>query len=625
VLRSIILGVFLFCSLTQSLDVAWSASTVNPSLPQADSALSSAPVQQNFSNAYNDINGIEGCFAGSVPPPNPLRFQCWANTKDEPASIALFDGSVWVPIGQQDAVHHLFIPAGTVPFHMTDTTSSTSPTTGALTVAGGFGVGGAIQAAGSIVMPNAPGGSVSFPGSWSTLIRQNDGMAMSTGHMYVWADQNALLSSDFFILQAPNPIIAHLSIAGTPTAGEKPGYSIVLKKTTGETTTYRVTYTVQASDDTLQKVAKGLQACLTNDQTGAQCATTPSSLTAALLTFGWRASAGNAQLYTTEGGIDFDVPPPPVTTSHEAVPTEHLSLSIYPPSVTNGNTDNGPFFSVVTNNPGRIPVRGDQLGMYRIDGMSTSGTLDTQYGSINGTIVDPTAGKTVGRINIGTTQGGNPAAVTSVAVSKGVFTQDASGTGQLLSDCGAGCLHSVNVNADNGSVTGTGANTTTASPGGLTLTTSSTNVTNLMLANTSVGGKQWLIQTPGSGVIGQVGNIELQNGTDNVSAFRITPAGHWVAPGKSPRITSGSGFGNGASVTGSDVAGRVIVGTSPGTSGALTFGAAYGTAPVCIAQDETTRAANPMIASATPSGVSLTAAATMVVGDKVTYLCLAYQ
>ena len=616
--RLIIPGALLFVSLTQSLDVAWAASTINPSQPEPNPPLSSAPIQQNFSSAHDDINGIEGCFAGIVPPPNPLRFQCWANTKDEPASIALFDGSVWVPIGQQDAVHHLFIPVGTAQFHMTDTTASTSPTTGALTVAGGFGVGGAIQAASSIVMPNAPGGSVSFPGSWSTLIRQNDGTAMSTGHMYVWADQNAQLSSDFFTLQAPNPIIAHLSIAGTPTAGEAPGYSIVIGATT-----YTVTYTVQASDATLQNVAAGLQACLINDQTGAHCATTPSSLTAALLTFGWRASAGNAELYTREGGIDFDVPPPPVTTSHAAVSTAHLTSSIFPPSITNGNTDNGPFFSVVTNNPGRIPVPGDQLGMYRIDGMSTSGKLDTQYGSINGTIVDPTAGKTVGRVNIGTTQGGNPGAVTSVAVSKGVFTQDASGTGQLLSDCGAGCWHSVNVNADNSSVTGTGANTTTASPGGLTLTTSSTNSTNLTLANTSVGGKQWVIQTEGSDVTGRLGNIELQNGTDNVSAFRITPTGHWVAPGTSPTITSG--FGTGASVTGSDVAGRVTVGASPGTLGALTFGAAYGTAPVCVAQDESTPGANPMIASASPSGVSLTAAATMVVGDKVTYLCLAYQ
>lgn len=65
--------------------LAWSGaasagSTINPSAPAQGSALTSGPVRSNFAAAYNDINGIEGMFAGSTAPPSPLQGQDWLNT-----------------------------------------------------------------------------------------------------------------------------------------------------------------------------------------------------------------------------------------------------------------------------------------------------------------------------------------------------------------------------------------------------------------------------------------------------------------------------------------------------------------------------------------------------------------
>jgi hypothetical protein len=92
--------------------------------------------------------------------------------------------------------------------------------------------------------------------------------------------------------------------------------------------------------------------------------------------------------------------------------------------------------------------------------------------------------------------------------------------------------------------------------------------------------------------------------------------------GNSAKPTIASGFGTGATLAGSDVAGRVTVGTDGASSGVLTFASGYNAAPSCTAQNETSPTPPPRT-TATASNVTITG--TMAAGDKVTYLCVAFQ
>jgi hypothetical protein len=94
---------------------------------------------------------------------------------------------------------------------------------------------------------------------------------------------------------------------------------------------------------------------------------------------------------------------------------------------------------------------------------------------------------------------------------------------------------------------------------------------------------------------------------------------HLIGNGVKPTIASG--FGTGATLAGSDVAGRVTVGTNGASSGVLTFASAYNAAPSCTAQNET----SPNLQRTTATASNVTITGTMAAGDKVTYLCVAFQ
>jgi len=102
--------------------------------------------------------------------------------------------------------------------------------------------------------------------------------------------------------------------------------------------------------------------------------------------------------------------------------------------------------------------------------------------------------------------------------------------------------------------------------------------------------------------------------------WRMTSTGHIVYTGDDPAVASGAGdCGTSPSITGSDNNGRVTVGSSTnGGKCTVTFAAAWTTAPICVANNETTgnllRAA-----STTTTTVALTG--TLTAGDKLDFIC----
>lgn len=92
---------------------AFAASTINPNVPAPNSPMSSAPIRANFQAAYNDITNLQGAFAGTSAPNNPVRFQQWADTSTTPATLKVFDGAVWVTQAQLSSTAHTWLPMGT--------------------------------------------------------------------------------------------------------------------------------------------------------------------------------------------------------------------------------------------------------------------------------------------------------------------------------------------------------------------------------------------------------------------------------------------------------------------------------------------------------------------------------
>lgn len=82
-----------------------------------------------------------------------------------------------------------------------------------------------------------------------------------------------------------------------------------------------------------------------------------------------------------------------------------------------------------------------------------------------------------------------------------------------------------------------------------------------------------------------------------------------------------SGFGTGPSIQGGDAGGRVTAGTTPGTSGVVSFGSAWPQAPTCVANNEST--ANLVRATATTT--QLTLSGTFTAADKLTWVCTGWQ
>jgi hypothetical protein len=278
--------------------------------------------------------------------------------------------------------------------------------------------------------------------TWAPLIRQNAG-GTSQGHQYVWADQNVTFSGDHVEIQAHNPLIFHINFAGAPTVGEQPGISVVLS-----TGTYGVTYTVQ-SGDTNTSLAVALQRCIgdnLSDPPGPHCSYTgPAQLGTAMAGFGFRPAAGNGEL---GNGIDLDMLPSPNLRSFTGISSAHTTISVLPTNISDATTDNGPYFGVTCYNPGRIPKAGDHCGMYRFDGQSSTGNVDTQYGNIFMNILDPTAGSQLGEICFAAEDaahnGGNPAATPTFCISHGMYGTD--GRGNKLTDLGPGTFNQTAIN-----------------------------------------------------------------------------------------------------------------------------------------------------------------------------------
>lgn len=91
---------------------AVAGSTINPSIPAQNSALTSAPLRANFMAAYTDINGILGQFAGTTAPPGPSRYQYWLDTTSNPATLKIYDGLSWVATAKLNTTTHAWSSVG---------------------------------------------------------------------------------------------------------------------------------------------------------------------------------------------------------------------------------------------------------------------------------------------------------------------------------------------------------------------------------------------------------------------------------------------------------------------------------------------------------------------------------
>jgi hypothetical protein len=74
-------------------------STINTTVPAANSALQSAPIRANFTAAANDINGLIGLNNGTGAPASPILGQLWLNTSATPYVLNVWDGSAWDQVG----------------------------------------------------------------------------------------------------------------------------------------------------------------------------------------------------------------------------------------------------------------------------------------------------------------------------------------------------------------------------------------------------------------------------------------------------------------------------------------------------------------------------------------------
>jgi hypothetical protein len=102
-------------------------------------------------------------------------------------------------------------------------------------------------------------------------------------------------------------------------------------------------------------------------------------------------------------------------------------------------------------------------------------------------------------------------------------------------------------------------------------------------------------------------------------AIRLAPAGHVKITGTAPAVTANCGTS--PSVTGSDQAGKLNVGTGgTATTCTLTFAVAFTAAPACVANNETTTQL--IRATSTTTTLVLTAAAAFTASDVLSYICL---
>lgn len=156
-------------------------------------------------------------------------------------------------------------------------------------------------------------------------------------------------------------------------------------------------------------------------------------------------------------------------------------------------------------------------------------------------------------------------------------------------------------------------------------------VQNVIGGTTDTAGAAWTFTGSRSTGTGAGGSLIFQTSpaagstasTQNalVTAFTINSAGHLIAAGTAPTITSG--FGTSPSIAGADHAGRVTVGTGGiASTGVVTFGKAFATAPACTVNNETTILLAQI--TATTTTLTISSATPFAASDKLTYVCIGY-
>jgi hypothetical protein len=132
--------------------------------------------------------------------------------------------------------------------------------------------------------------------------------------------------------------------------------------------------------------------------------------------------------------------------------------------------------------------------------------------------------------------------------------------------------------------------------------------------------------TPDTSVIrSSAGMIDVAKGgtatCGTASNCRDLRLRHVFGSGAAPTIASG--FGATPSISGADIAGRVTVGGGETeTTGVITFGTEFPTAPACVANNETS--IQTVQARATTTTLTLTGFTPFGEGDKLTWICVGY-
>jgi hypothetical protein len=85
----------------------------------------------------------------------------------------------------------------------------------------------------------------------------------------------------------------------------------------------------------------------------------------------------------------------------------------------------------------------------------------------------------------------------------------------------------------------------------------------------------------------------------------------------------GAGCGSGASITGSDTAGKVTLGAESGNC-VLTFSTAYANAPGCMSMNETNGGAHAVAAGIRTTPTQLIVDVPWADGDVIAYICAGY-
>lgn len=142
--------------------------------------------------------------------------------------------------------------------------------------------------------------------------------------------------------------------------------------------------------------------------------------------------------------------------------------------------------------------------------------------------------------------------------------------------------------------------------------TANTHYVGFQAQNTFSTDTDWILPSAD----GSVSQFLKTDGAGNLGWSSSLPP-HFLTTGSAPSVSS---CGTGPSVTGNDNVGRVTVGTGVVTSCTLTFNQSWGTAPVCVLNDETTT----LLVKAVATTTTLVISGTSLTGDTIGYHCIGY-